>query len=177
MTVIGLGGCDNSQNKEEGNLKIEIHQKEANVESSQNFCGVFTGTSRYKLLKHAHGFTDFYGLRINCNSDSLTVDFLGPSPEGEHGMYYFYSHSNYVQLSDSIKFNIELEKGNLYKDSLTFTSINNLENMKAYGFDKTQLSLEVTYISKDSILVKCRGQNEFDCYSGEEVFTRVHGTN
>lgn len=135
-------------------------------------CSSFPTIGRFLLNEQSGCYTDLYGLSINCSSNKWVVDFFGPSPEEEHGMFYFKSKMKEFKLIDSLNFSIKLEKGSLFKDSLTFTNLQNFIESESAGFDNTIIELTGVILSKDSISIDCNSEYKYDCFGKGKIFRR-----
>lgn len=173
--LIFFSQCQSDAKKEE---KGDNSSSESRRENHQNdtivklYMPKLVSTGRYHFIEEFEGFSDIYGLELIFAKGTYTINFFGPSPEGEHGMYFFKSDVKEFEQIDSLSFKAILVKGLLYPDSITFESLGGLDTLKSAGFDNTELKLRGQFISGDSLIIDCVAQNEYDCFGTGKLFTK-----
>ena len=105
---------------------------------------------------------------FRCENDSLKGLMFGPDPEGEHGMFYFRTNLENLQVNGSL-INFNLAMGHLYHKPYT------LNNYKAVEYEvqggSNGMQIYKGKLAGDSIVFTC--DSDGDCYDRVMVFKKI----
>jgi hypothetical protein len=110
--------------------------------------------------------THLFVLKFRCSDGKPTAELTGPSPEGEHGLFYFKSLIDTISV-DSTNIKMKYVQGNLYSKQISLDE-KNLDQYNS-GFSRNEFILEGKFLSDSLLMFNCKSDYGI-CYSDTLMF-------
>jgi hypothetical protein len=100
-----------------------------------------------------------YALRLFHQNGLWKGVFFGPSPEGEHGLFFFYADFEDIQVDDAATVDFRIRKGKLYQNEITLDNYTSLGEDNGYSRTLIHFSGQLT---GDTLRLTCASEYDLD---------------
>ena len=184
ICVFGLFGCMHSDKSNANNTDINkvnsgtdsFTTARAALQTSTEDCKKLNGSIfRYKEPEELSDLPDripdslLHTIIFRCENDSVKALMFGPDPEGEHGMFYFKTNLDSIQVNnDLISFSMKMDE--LYWKPYTLNNYNKGIKYEVQGGSNERQFFKGK-LAGDSIVFTC--DSDGDCYGKTMVFKKI----
>jgi hypothetical protein len=116
--------------------------------------------------KMLHSFT----LKFSNAQDTLKGVILGPSPEADHGLFFYKAQLSDIVIGDSSSITFSFTPGELYEEQITIENYE--EDLQSSGVLRSELFFKGRFLSDTAIILNCSNEY-YDCYTDEEMIFRL----
>lgn len=172
IVAFGLLSCQSQTNspKPEKTTEVQVLDSIVTNLESENFeknCQSEFNNKTFEYLYEKNVPEHLHTLKFHCNAGRISGIMYGPSPEGEHRLYFFKAELENIEIAgDSIIF--EFVKGDFYGEQITQANFEQTSKLETYGGSSGKLEMRGK-LTGNTLTLKCYSEF-YECYDSEMKF-------
>lgn len=133
--------------------------------NSNNCCKVLSGKV-YTFLPPSNESLHLFTLKFDCVDDTLRGLFIGPSPEGEHGLFFYKAELKKLIISDSSDISFSIVPGELYERQITLENYG--QEFESSGRIRFEFLYSGKFLADTVVLLNCFSEYE-NCFIRDQM--------